>query len=194
MAATKRGTANTIAVLAIFLLSICGGLLARHFLREYRLREYPRKYSEYVKEYSLDCRIPDYSVYAVIKVVSGFDASLNNDGKTGLFQLTADDYYRLSDPDDAPDPGLLYEPECSIKLGCRLISSLYEKYGEWDAVWCAIFAGEDKTDSWMKTGQGGERSLGEVPEDAAGFIESVNKAIKIYRSLYDEELFGSRSE
>ena len=41
----------------------------------------------------------------------------------------------------------------------------------------------------MKTGQGGERSLGKVPEDAAGFIESVNKAIKIYRSLYDEELF-----
>ena len=110
MAPTKRGTLNTIAVLVIVLLSIGGGFAVQRIMRSYRLKEYPKNYEEAVSAYSAENRIPDYVVYASIKVRSDFDASLrSDDGRTGLFQLTDRQFYDLSNTEEESDPRLLYD-------------------------------------------------------------------------------------
>ena len=191
MAPTKRGTLNTIAVLVIVLLSIGGGFAVQRIMRSYRLKEYPKNYEEAVSAYSAENRIPDYVVYASIKVRSDFDASLrSDDGRTGLFQLTDLQFYDLSDSDEESDPRLLYDPDCSIRLGCSWISSLYEKYGDWTAVWAAMYAGEEKVDGWMTTDKGGVKTLASIPDRAtAEYAEKTDDAVKTYRSLYSGGFF-----
>jgi len=188
--ASKTSTRNVIAILVMLLISIAGGFITEQLLSNYRKGEYPREYPELVEEYAFDCRIPEWAVYASMKLRSGFNASLrSDDGKTGLFQLTDEQYYLLSDPADALDPGLLYDPGINIKLGCRWISSLYERYGSWDAVWAAMYAGEETVDGWLTPAKDGSGMvLKSIPDkDTAAYAEKMTKIIEKYKKLYEEK-------
>ncbi|MCQ2427808.1 MAG: transglycosylase SLT domain-containing protein [Clostridia bacterium] len=191
MAASKTATRNVIAILAMLLLSVAGGLLTERALSSVRQAEYPRGYDEFIVPAAYENRIPEWAAFAAVKMRSDFEAAKRSpEGLVGLFQLSEEQYYILSDPSDALDPGLLYDPEVNIRLGCRWISSLYERYGSWEAVWAAMYAGDEAVDGWMVPSKDGSgKVLGQIPdEDTAKYTEKMIKITEKYKKIYTESL------
>ena len=148
-------------------------------------KQYPRLHNAEVVNLAYENSLPASVVYAAIRVRSGVDASLlAEDGGIGLFRLTPEQYFSLEDADAAVDSGLLYEPKTNIRLGTRWLAALYDKYGDWDAVYAAMAAGEEAVDEWLSK-PGGSVALAD--DETAAYIRQMQKAVKRYIELYETE-------
>ncbi len=191
----KKRLLNTVVVLLIAALSVGIGFAYSRYDLEKKKRIYPREYQADVTTLSYSYSVPVSVIYASVKVRSDFDpAKRTEDGKTGLLQLTAEQYYRFEEElgGRASDPGLLYEPATNLRLGTCWISSLFAKYGSWDTVYAAMYAGEETVDGWIGDSEtaGDEtetaRSLSSIPDGATSeYVELMKKTVKMYTTLYE---------
>lgn len=178
---------NTLIILLIIALSVGTGWVYDTAAAAVLKKNYPREYNADVVNLAYEYSIPASVVYASIKVRSNFNSALvTDDGEVGLFRLSAAQYFALAgdDGDGVINPGLLYEPKTSIRLGTKWIASLYDKYGDWDAVYAAMYAGEEKVDGWL-SGPSGSVSL--CDDETAQYVKTMNRAVARYLELYETE-------
>lgn len=177
---------NTFIILLIIALSAATGWGYDAAATAVLKKQYPREYNADVVNLAYENSIPPSVVYAAIKVRSNFDpASVSEDGGIGLFRLTPAQYYELAEQlGGAVDSGLLYEPKTNLRFGVRWIASLYDKYEDWDCVYAAMAAGEEKVDGWLSM-EGGSVALAD--DETADYIKTMKKTAARYVELYETE-------
>lgn len=135
--------------------------------------------------------IPEPILWAVICECSDFASNaLGEDGAIGLMQITPARYEEICEilEEEPLDTGILYDPETNLRLGAAYISHLYRRYGVWDTVFAAYYAGVEATDAWLRdeetvTPLG---TLQNLPKDTERFIKRINDSVELYGKLYYE--------
>ena len=135
--------------------------------------------------------IPEANLWAIVCVESDFASNyVSGDGEIGLMQLTPDQFQAICRDllgEGNVNAGMLYDPATTLRAGTAKISSLYQKYGVWETVYAAYFAGEGAVDAWLAdptyvTEQG---RLQNIPDEAtADYVEEVADAAALYQRLY----------
>ncbi len=155
---------------------------------------YPREYSEYVSKYSSKYNIPEYVIYAVIKVESDFVPTAKSSADAmGLMQMTPSTFEWLTGREHL-DEGLpaeaLYIPEVSIRYGTYYLQYLYRKFDyNWDTAIAAYNGGEGNVAKWLDDPKysDGEGNLKWIPfYETRMYVIKVNIAIDTYKKLYYE--------
>ena len=186
----KNRFVNAVAILLIAAISLGFGYVYTRYSREKELEEYPRKYQAEITPLSYTYSVPVAVIYASVKVRSDFDPALtSDDGKTGLFQLTAEQYAELEAlmGNEPTDPGLLYQPSTSLRLGVFWISHLFSKYGDWNTVYAAMYVGEDIADSWVADESvSTDGRLTDIPDKTVSeYVKLMADTVKKYNTLYE---------
>ena len=186
----RKKLINSLIIIIIAALSIGCGFLYDAIADNYQRNKYPRQYNDTVSALSLEYRVPTWAIYTSVKVRSDFNpALLSDDGKIGLFQLSEDQYENIGAAlGNAIDAGLLYKPATNLRFGSYWLSELYEKYGNWECVWAAMYIGEETLDLWLDNANYSnvDGTLKSIPdEDTAEYVEISEKTAQIYRSLYE---------
>ncbi len=181
----KKRFFSSLIVVTIAVISVGCGFLYNSLAHAADLARHPRIYAETVEECSRLYRVDDSVAYGVMKVLSDLDPSLENDGKTGLFQLTDEEYFALAG-DDARDADLLFAPRTNVELGMAKLSRLYDKYKKWDNVFAALFLGEDAADVWFAdVSHVSDDKISVFPSDECeDFVKNIKKQVAIYEELY----------
>lgn len=176
-------------ILVILALSIVAGFLYQTIWDAIDRMRYPQDYSEYVTKYATEYGVPEYIVYAVIKVESDFASNaLSSAGAVGLMQMTPDTFDWVSMlMKRTADAGMLYDPETNIEYGTYLLSYLYMRYNRWDTVFAAYNAGMSRVDGWLNDPAiaNEDGHLVDIPiRETDKYVDRVNDAIEVYRRLY----------
>ena len=185
----KNTVLRSIIIITILILSVLIGYVYQTIWHHIDLMNYPQEYSELVTEYSAKYGVPEYVVYAVIKTESDFQSNKVGDGgEIGLMQLTPETFTRLlTMTKDTLDSGILYDPATNVEYGTYFLSYLYTEYNRWDTVLAIYEAGEDVVSEWRQNPDyvDGNNNLTVIPDDdVRDYVDSVNKAIEIYKNLY----------
>lgn len=145
---------------------------------------YPQKYREYVERYAREFGVPEYIVYSVIKVESGFDKdALSPKGACGLMQLMPETYEWLLEAmgKESGTRADIFNEEENIMCGTYYLSMLHARYGNWELAFCAYNAGMGNVDKWLKTKPFHIR-FSETKE----YVNKLKVVTGKYRSLYYE--------
>ena len=89
--------------------------------------------------------------------------------------------------ESAPDSGMLYDPATNLRAGAALISELYRRYGVWETVYAAYYAGEAQVDLWLADPEivNAQGRLENIPDKAtAKYVKQMQKAVELYEKLY----------
>lgn len=187
----NKRSGHALPIIIILVISIAlGGVFELLCLGVERLT-HPIKYDGLVSTWSVQYGVPEYVIYAMIKVESNFDSAKQGEhGKIGLFQLTPEQYLALANAEHDPEinAAALYDPNTNIRYGTLYLSKLYQKYGMWSTVYAAWYAGEEAVDAWLKNPDYTDSDFGtliKVPnKKIAKAAEKVVKAQEIYEKLY----------
>ena len=85
------------------------------------------------------------------------------------------------------DAGMLYDPATNLRAGAALLSELYRRYGVWETVYAAYFAGEAQVDLWLADPElvNEQGRLQSIPDKAtAKYVKQTVKATELYEKLY----------
>ena len=153
---------------------------------------HPRLYENIIKKYSAQYNIPEYVIYAVIKVESDFDPLAKSSANAmGLMQMTPSTFNWLTGSQHLAEflpTDTLYIPDVSIRYGCYYLLYLYRKFNyDWDLTFAAYNAGEGNVAKWLEDEQysDGEGNLTEIPfNETKNYVNRVNAEIETYRKLY----------
>lgn len=152
---------------------------------------YPIKYSETVEEMAQQCSLPPSLIYAVIHTESKFDPSATSAaGAKGLMQIT-DDTHRWACKRggvDASTSEKLYESDVNIRVGCYVLSLLYEQFPETETVLAAYNAGQGRVSKWLKDPAYSKdgRTLYNIPyEETENYVRRVINTQEKYQKLYN---------
>ena len=86
-----------LAIILILAISIGIAIGLELMIKGIRSTLHPKDYSEYVSKYSEEYNIPEYVIYAVIKVESDFDPTAKSSvGAMGLMQMMPDTFEWLT--------------------------------------------------------------------------------------------------
>ena len=141
---------------------------------------HPKKYEEYVEKYAPEYNVPEYVIYAVINVESGFE--LIQASPDVLKLLSSDKHF-----DEKIDLDSFSEPETSIRYGTHYLRYLFDKYHKWDVVFAALYAGEEQVSEWLDDGRysSDRETLKKIPDsETRGYVKKVNKSIEYYKDTY----------
>ncbi len=187
----KSRSGHALPIIIILIVSLAfGGVFELLCLGGERL-SHPRKYEDTVAKYAAEYGVPEAVVYAMLKVESNFDSTMQGkSGEIGLLQLTPALYVRLAT--EAHDPEMnaaaLYDPDTNIRYGTMYLSLLYTKYGMWSTVYAAWYAGEEAVDTWLANPNYIDPDFGTlqtVPDKkVAKAVKKAAKAHAIYEKLY----------
>lgn len=188
----KRRLAHPIAIALILCISIIAGLIINTVWNVLEKKFNPRDYSDHIAQYSAQYGIPEYVVYAVIKVESGFDPNaISNAGARGLMQMMPSTFEWLTSDEHLNEnysPNDLYDPEVSIKYGTYYLKYLYSKFDyNWDTTFAAYNGGEGNVSKWLEDERysDGDGNLVNIPfEETENYVRRVNSAIDSYKKLY----------
>ena len=163
----------TLLVAVIFLMLV--GFITRQI--EYAM--HPRKFDASVTRYAKEYGGPEYIVYSVIFVESGFVSdAVSVKGACGLMQLMPDTYLWLV-KEQGESKGDILDPDENIRYGTLYLSMLYKKYGNWKYALCAYNAGPGNVDEWL---EGAEL---EIPfAETQNYVKKLEVVIERYRRLY----------
>lgn len=180
---------RSIVILSILVISVLLGFLFQNICDRIDRSNYPCEYSEYVKKYSAEYGVPEYIIYSVIKVESGFDSSAESSaGAVGLMQLMPDTFkYIAAELKEDYKAELIYGPETNIRYGTYYLSKLYLKYQKWDTVFAAYNGGEANVDGWLKNNDYSEdgETLKSIPfAETDKYVAKINRAAETYMRLY----------
>lgn len=153
----------------------------------------PQSIAAMVTANSKEFGVPEAIIWATVKHESDFASNaVSPTGEIGLMQISPAQSVMIckdllqTDPLDA---GMLYDPATNLRLGTAYLSWLYQRYGVWENVYAAYFAGTEAVDAWLKdpsylTPQG---VLTNLPDrDAASYLKKTKKSVALYGKLYYE--------
>ena len=190
-----KKTTNTqriIAVLIILCLSIGGGIAINEIWNIIDKKLHPTEYSEIIADASKEFDIPQYIIYATIKVESNFDPmAVSSAGAIGLMQMIPSTFEWLTGDDHLGEnlsTKKLDDPEVSIRYGTYYLSYLYKKFDyNWDTAFAAYNAGEGRVSDWLKDPDCSDLkgNLTNIPyKETKNYIKKINKEIDTYKELY----------
>lgn len=185
----KSALRRSAVIFVILALSVLIGFLYQTVWDSIDRKNYPQKYSEYVEKYSELYGVPEYIVYATIKVESNFSSSAESSaGAIGLMQLMPETFrYLVAENKENYESDLIYGPETNIRYGTYYLSKLYLEYQNWDTAFAAYNAGSTNVNEWLadKEYSADGSSLDEIPfPETSKYITKINRAIDIYMRLY----------
>ncbi len=199
MRTTRKKTNYGLIVLIVLVVSILFGFLFDIALTavEKRIYQKPEEYDPFVEQYAEEFGVPVDLVYAVIKTESGFDSSaVSGKGAIGLMQMMPATFEWLTDDilREYLGIGMLYDPETNIKYGTYYLSRLYNRFGDWDTALAAYNGGEGNVSEWLKdkkySDDGIKLKTDKIPDEFSetkNYVKKVNKALKKYKELYNNE-------
>lgn len=187
----KKAIVRSIVIIVILALSALCGLAFQTVLDKVDRINYPQKFNEFVEKYSYEYGIPEYVVYSVMKVESGFDSgAVSSAGAVGLMQIMPETFNWLTSMrKENLDSALLYDPETNIKYGTYYLSYLYVRYGSWNEVYAAYNAGQGQIDEWLSDSELVDQNgkLKKIPfKETENYVKKLDKANEIYKRLYYE--------
>ena len=152
---------------------------------------YPRKYSEYVEEYSKEYNLDENFVYSIIKAESKFKPdAISHRGAKGLMQIadiTRDWAIEELDLDQDID---IYDPKTNIMIGCWYLNRLYREFGETDLVIAAYNGGSGNVRKWLEDEHYSHdgKSLYQIPfAETSKYLEKVKKNYEEYNKIYGKK-------
>lgn len=153
---------------------------------------YPKKYEEYVTQYSKKYDIEEALIYATIKTESGFDQNAKSSkNAVGLMQITEETFDWLISKTPENDKNLkfidLNEPETNIRLGTFLLKLNLEFYKDENTAICAYNAGRSRMAQWLSDNRYSNdgKKIDVVPfEETKNYLNKVLLARKKYSELY----------
>lgn len=185
----KNAALRSAVILVILVLSVIVGFVYQAVSDRAERARYPRQYSEFVEKYSGEYGVPEYIIYATVKVESGFDSGAKSEaGALGLMQIMPDTFdWLVSLTQDGYETGMLYDPETNIKYGTYYLSYLYLKYSDWETAFAAYNAGPSNVDGWLENPEYCDENGGleKIPiDETAKYVKKVSSASKVYQKLY----------
>ena len=188
MAKSKKKT-GIFFLFIVLVLTIVG--LA--FLPNYILKKlYPIRFTEYVEQYAEEYDMDKHFIYAVIYAESRFDPNaVSHLGASGLMQLMPDTFdwikYRMKDQRELSYEENVFDPEINIQYGTYMLSLLLEEFGDRDVAVMAYHAGRSNVQKWLNNSKYSDdgKTIHTIPyEDTKKYVNSINKAYKMYTKLY----------
>ena len=161
---------------------------------------HPIKYEEYVEKYSAEYNIPEYIIYSVINVESGFDPDASSGEANGLMQITPSTFEWLTSSAHLGENlsrVKVYDPEVNIRYGCYYLRYLFEKFHNWDTVFAAYNAGEGRVAKWLADPSYSDSNgnLTNIPiKETAKYVKKVNKEIDYYKNTYYKNETGVKQD
>ena len=154
-------------------------LLATFLNSSIQKRMYPKKYSDIVEKYSAEYNVPEYIIYSVIYVESGFDESaVSNSGACGLMQLMPKTYAWLVEINNEEEKDI-FDIEENIKYGAYYLSFLYDRYGNWEISFAAYNAGMGNVDSWL------DEKIYEIKfPETKNYVDKLRVVTEKYKKIY----------
>ena len=190
----KSQTLRIVAVFLILCISIGGGILINELWNTIDKKLHPTDYSEMVAAASEEFDIPQYIIYATIKVESNFDPNaVSSVGAIGLMQMMPSTFEWLTGEEHLNEnlsTKMLDDPEVSIRYGTYYLSYLYKKFDyNWDNTFAAYNGGEGNVAKWLKSPEYSDLkgNLTSIPyKETANYVKKINKELNTYKALYPE--------
>lgn len=186
-----------IAVLLIVCISLGLGIAVNEIWNYIERKTHPKSYAEIISAASVEFDVPEYIIYATIKVESNFDPEAESSaGARGLMQMLPSTFEWLTKDhlrEDLPFPKKqLTDPEVSIRYGTYYLSYLYKKFDyNWNTAFAAYNGGEGNVAKWLKDPKysDGDGNLVAFPKEfkeTENYVKKIHNAIETYRELYPE--------
>ena len=198
-----QNTRRVIALLLIIALSIGIGIGIDAIWSAIERATYPQKedYQGLIQKYSVEYNVPEYVIYAVIKVESDFDPQAESSaGARGLMQMIRSTFEWLTGEEHLNENLSfhdLYDPEVSIRYGTYYLRYLHRNFNhDWHLVFAAYNGGEGNVKKWLNNPEytNEEGSLTYIPfDETRSYVSRVEHAIKQYQKIYYEENEGVKS-
>ena len=179
-----------ILIMLVFVLIIYILLFQIFDIKGFILKKiYPKKYEQYVCEYSKEYNVDELLIYSIIKAESNFDEKAKSTANAiGLMQLMDKTATELSNEINNTKTNL-YEPEINIQLGTYYFSILLEKYNNIGLALAAYNAGMGRVDKWIEeeTIKADGTDLENIPfKETNLYVRKILNSYKIYKELYKE--------
>lgn len=191
---TNTKAKRLIAVLLIFCISIGSGIFIDRAWTFIERKLHPTDYAEIISAASIEFDVPEYIIYATIKVESNFDPyAVSSAGAVGLMQMMPETFEWLTGEehlDEHLNKRTLEDPEISIRYGTYYLSYLYKKFDyNWNTTFAAYNGGEGRVAKWLldERYSDGKGNLTNIPiEETEKYVKKINNEIEDYKKLYPE--------
>ena len=192
----NNNTKRIVAILIIICLSIGGGVAINEIWNILERHTHPIDYADIISSASREFDVPEYIIYATIKVESDFDPmAMSSAGALGLMQIMPSTFEDLTS-DEHLDENLstrkLDDPKVNIRYGTYYLSYLYKKFDyNWDTAFAAYNGGETRVTAWLKDPDYSDLNgnLTNIPlKETKNYVKKINSAIEIYKKLYPETI------
>ena len=185
-----------IAILLILCISIGLGIFIDRAWTFIERALHPTDYAEIISAASIEFDVPEYIIYATIKVESDFDPyAVSSAGAVGLMQMIPRTFEWLTGEehlDEHLSKRKLEDPEVSIRYGTYYLSYLYKKFDyNWNTTFAAYNAGEGTVAGWLaderySDGKGNIVKFPDEYEETENYVKKINKEIEDYKKIYPE--------
>ena len=149
---------------------------------------------EFVADVELNAEHYDFPpslIYAIIHTESKFNPeAISTADAKGLMQITDDTYRwackRAGEESTTPDD--LYNPASNIRIGCYVLSLLYEQFTETETVLAAYNAGQGRVREWLSDPAYSKdgKTLYNIPyEETENYVRRVINTQAKYQKLYN---------
>ncbi len=157
------------------------------------------KYVELIRQYSEEYDLEPSFVAAVIYTESKYrERAVSGAGARGLMQIMpetaadiAKDLGEPFDPENPEDLEKLFDPETSIRYGCRYLRQQLDRFDQNPAVALAAYnAGPSNAAKWLadyKLDSKGRIAYIPFPE-TSNYVKRVLSSQKVYEFLYADQL------
>lgn len=184
---------RVIAFFLLIALSVGFGFAFDGIATAIEKRKYPldERYAAEIQSNAEEFGVPETVLWATVRTESDFVSNLVSEtGEIGLMQLSPTRFQSiytdiLNEP--VPESGMLYDPATNLRAGAALLSELYRRYGVWETVYAAYFAGEAQVDLWLADPElvNEQGRLQSIPDKAtAKYVKQTVKATELYEKLY----------
>ena len=197
-----QNTRRVIAVILIIALSVGLGVAVNAIWNAIDRSSYPQgDFHDLIQKYSMEYNVPEYVIYAVIKVESDFDPQAESSaGARGLMQMIRSTFEWLTGEEHLNEHLSfhdLYDPEVAIRYGTYYLRYLHRSFDyDWRLVFAAYNGGEGNVRKWLKNPEytDEEGHLAHIPfEETRSYVSKVEQAIELYQKLYYEPNGGVKS-
>lgn len=150
---------------------------------------YPRRYIEFVENYSQSNNLSEEFVFAVIECESGFDnRAVSYLGAKGLMQIMPETFIWLQEKrgENLPEDSL-FNPETAIDYGCYFYGMLLSQFENEATAVAAYHAGAAQVEKWLSDESCSDdgKTLKDIPYPTTKkYVEKVMRVKNIYNKLY----------
>jgi soluble lytic murein transglycosylase len=145
-------------------------------------------YLPLIGELSRQENVPPEWVLAVIMAESKFNPDqVSRSGAVGLMQLMPSTAQRMSAlRGNHPGAIDLTDPEVNLRLGCRYLSILRQRYPGGEAiVFAAYHAGEGAADRWLGSGSPQDFTPEDIPvAETSHYVKSILQSLFFFRVFW----------